>query len=144
MSTRSDDRRQNPSHLTGPRKSALYDYKSDLKDAIAPVLVDLPPTALSRDAVAQSMHAMSDKGASGKTVANRYGFLSSALNAAVKAGRIPSNPAFEPALHPVAVLGRAWPPRYLGALADQTPLVLSLTGLVASTRRPRGGFQTIP
>lgn len=74
MSTRSDDRRQNPNHLTGPRKSALYDYKSDLKDAIAPVLVDLPLTALSRDAVAQSMHAMSDKGASGKTVANRHGF----------------------------------------------------------------------
>ncbi|MGA7974476.1 MAG: hypothetical protein WCA36_16895 [Pseudolabrys sp.] len=69
MSTRSDDRRQNSNHLTGPRKSTLYDHKSDLKNAIAPVLVDLPLTALSRDAVARWMHAMSDKSASGKTVA---------------------------------------------------------------------------
>ena len=92
MSTPSDDRRQNPNHLTGPRKSTPYDYKSDLKNDIAPVRVDLPLTALSRDAVTRWRHAMSDKGVSGKTVANKHGFLSSALNAAVKAGRIPSTP----------------------------------------------------
>ena len=36
---------------------------------------------------------MTDKGASGKTIANKHGFLSSALNAAVKAGHIGANPA---------------------------------------------------
>ena len=36
---------------------------------------------------------MTDKGASGKTIANKHGFLSSALNAAVRAGRIAANPA---------------------------------------------------
>jgi hypothetical protein len=39
------------------------------------------------------MQGLSEKGASGKTVANKHGFLSSALNAAVRAGRISSNPA---------------------------------------------------
>jgi integrase len=36
---------------------------------------------------------MTDRGASGKTIANKHGFLSSALNAAVRAGHISSNPA---------------------------------------------------
>jgi integrase len=39
------------------------------------------------------MQGLAEKGASGKTIANKHGFLSSALNAAVRAGRIPSNPA---------------------------------------------------
>ena len=36
---------------------------------------------------------MTDKGSSGKTIANKHGFLASALNAAVGAGHIPTNPA---------------------------------------------------
>src|SRR3954451_16008248 len=39
------------------------------------------------------MRTMTDKGVSGKTIANKHGFLSSALNAAVRAGRILTNPA---------------------------------------------------
>jgi site-specific recombinase XerC len=39
------------------------------------------------------MQAMIAKGASGKTIANKHGFLSSALTTAVRAGRITTNPA---------------------------------------------------
>jgi hypothetical protein len=80
-------------HLTGLRKSSLYDYRSYLKNDIDEALGDLPLTSLSRDDIARWMQGLSEKGASGKTVANKHGFLSSALNAAVRAGRITSNPA---------------------------------------------------
>lgn len=80
-------------HLTGVRKSTLYDYRAYTKNDIVPVLGDLPLTVLSRDDIARWTQAMTEKGASGKTIANKHGFLSSALNAAVRAGHIPSNPA---------------------------------------------------
>jgi len=80
-------------HLTGLRKSTLYDYRSYLKNDIDEPLGDLPLVSLSRDDVALWMQGLAEKGASGKTIANKHGFLSSALNSAVRAGRIPSNPA---------------------------------------------------
>jgi integrase len=80
-------------HLTGLRKSTLWDYRSYTRNDIAPLLGDLPLAAVSRDDIAEWMQGMAEKGASGKTIANKHGFLSSALNAAVRAGRIPSNPA---------------------------------------------------
>ena len=80
-------------HLTGLTKSTLYDYRSYLKNDIDEALGDLPLTSLSRDDIARWMQELSEKVASGKTIANKHGFLSSALNAAVRAGRIPSNPA---------------------------------------------------
>jgi len=80
-------------HLTGLTKSSLYDYRSYLKNDIDQALGDLPLTSLSRDDIARWMQGLSEKGASGKTIANKHGFLSSALNAAVRAGRILSNPA---------------------------------------------------
>lgn len=80
-------------HLTGLTKSTLYDYRSYLKNDINEALGDLPLTSLSRDDIAKWMQGLSDKGSSGKTIANKHGFLSSALNAAVRVGRIPSNPA---------------------------------------------------
>ena len=80
-------------HLTGLRKSSLYDYRSYLKNDIDEALGDLPLISLSRDDIARWMQGLSEKGSSGKTIANKHGFLSSALNAAVRAGRIPSNPA---------------------------------------------------
>lgn len=81
------------SHLTGLRKSTLYDYRTYAARDIGPVLGDLPLSALSRDDIAEWMQALVDKGAAGKTVANKHGFLSSALNAAVRAGHIAGNPA---------------------------------------------------
>lgn len=80
-------------HLTGLEKLTLSYYRAYAKNDIVPVLGAIPLAALSEDDVAQWLQALSDKGASGKTVANKHGFLSSALNAAVKAGRIRSNPA---------------------------------------------------
>lgn len=80
-------------HLTGLRKSTLYDYRSYFKNDIDEPLGDLPLTTLSRDDIARWMQGLSETGASGKTIANKHGFLSSALNAAVRAGRITANPA---------------------------------------------------
>ncbi|KUI17414.1 integrase [Mycolicibacterium acapulense] len=80
-------------HLTGLAKSSLADYRSYAKNDINPVLGPIPLTALSADDIALWMQGMAAKGASGKTIANKHGFLSSALNRAVKMGRIPSNPA---------------------------------------------------
>lgn len=80
-------------HLTGLRKSTLYDYRSYLKNDIGDHLGDLPLTTLSRDDIAKWMQGLLSAGSSGKTIANKHGFLSSALNAAVRAGHIPSNPA---------------------------------------------------
>jgi integrase len=80
-------------HLTGLAKSTLADYRSYVKNDINPVLGPIPLTALSTDDIATWMQVMADAGKSGKTIANKHGFLSSALNGAVKAGRIRSNPA---------------------------------------------------
>jgi hypothetical protein len=80
-------------HLTGLRKSTIYDYRSYLKNDIGDHLGDLPLTALSHDDIAKWMQRLLSAGSSGKTIANKHGFLSSALNAAVRAGHIPSNPA---------------------------------------------------
>ena len=80
-------------HLTGVRKSTLYDYRSYLNNDIGPSLGGLPLTSLSRDDIALWMHSMGESGTSSKTISNKHGFLSSALNAAVRAGRIPANPA---------------------------------------------------
>jgi integrase len=79
-------------HLTGLKKSTLYDYRSYLRNDIGPALGDLPLKSLTRDDIALWVNAMAETGASGKTIANKHGFLSSALNAAVPK-HIPFNPA---------------------------------------------------
>jgi hypothetical protein len=81
------------SHLTGLAKSTLADYRAYSKNDITSVLGPIPLSVLSRDDIARWTQAMTDRGASGKTIANKHGFLSSALNAAVKAGHIGANPA---------------------------------------------------
>ena len=80
-------------HLTGLAKSTLADYRAYARNDINPVLGPIPLTALSSDDISKWMQAMADAGKSGKTISNKHGFLSSALNAAAKGGRIPSNPA---------------------------------------------------
>lgn len=87
------------SHLTGVTKATLYDYESYARLYINPKLGAIPLTALSRDDVARWVNEMAETPnrrkqlPSGKTLANRHGFLSAALNAAVKAEKMPSNPA---------------------------------------------------
>jgi hypothetical protein len=80
-------------HLTGLAKSTLSDYRSYAKNDIEPALGGLPLSVLSSDDISVWMQAMTASGASGKTISNKHGFLSTALNGAVRAGHIPSNPA---------------------------------------------------
>lgn len=79
-------------HLTGLKKSTLYDYRSYLKNDIGPTLGALPLQSIARDDVAAWVNAMAENGSSGKTIANKHGFLSAALSAAVPT-HIPFNPA---------------------------------------------------
>jgi integrase len=79
-------------HLTGVRKSTLYDYRAYANNDIRPALGDLSLASLSRDDIARWVQSMVAAGVSGKTISNKHGFLSSALNAAVRARRIPTNP----------------------------------------------------
>jgi integrase len=55
-------------------------------------LADIPLTALTRDDVARWIAGMETDGASGKTIANKHGFLAGALNAAVRDGKLKGNP----------------------------------------------------
>jgi integrase len=82
-------------HLTGVAKSTIYDYRSYLRKNIAPALGAIPLAALTSDDIAEWVQDMADDGASGKTIANKHGFLSAALAAAVarKPPLIASNPA---------------------------------------------------
>jgi hypothetical protein len=75
-------------HLTGLHKSTQSAYRSYLKNDICEPLGDLPLAALSREDVAKWMLGLFEMGSSGKTIANKHGFLSSALYAAVRSGRI--------------------------------------------------------
>jgi integrase len=78
---------------TGIVKSTVWDYNSYLKHDIAPTIGDIPLGLLTRDDVGEFVEVMVEKGLAGKTMTNRHGFLSAALNAAVRAELIPSNPA---------------------------------------------------
>jgi integrase len=80
-------------HRTGLAKSTLADYRSYAKHDINPTLGPIPLKALSRDDVAKWTLAMAAAGKSGKTITNKATFLSAALNGAVEAGHIQSNPA---------------------------------------------------
>lgn len=85
-------------HRTGITKAALYDYRSYLRNDINPLIGPIPLTVLSRDDVEAWMQALTEKQKrgklpAGKTLANKHGLLSAALNAAVRAGKIPSNVA---------------------------------------------------
>jgi integrase len=79
-------------HLTGLKKSTLYDYNSYLRNDIGPALGALPLQSLTRVDVARWVNSMAEKGSSGKTISNKHGFLSAGLGAAVPV-HIPFNPA---------------------------------------------------
>lgn len=52
----------------------------------------MPITAVTDTTVARWVNALEAAGASGKTIANKHGFLAGALNHAVRAGKITRNP----------------------------------------------------
>lgn len=94
MTVRSWLKRHNQA-LTGVEPGTLARYNSYLANDIGPVLGDLPLAALTKDDVARWINGMRTKTGgtpSGKTVANKHGYLAGALNAAVAAGHIKANP----------------------------------------------------
>jgi integrase len=78
---------------SGVTKSTLYDYRAYLRNDIRPTIGQIPLELLTYADVAGWVELMSKAGSSGKTIANKHGFLSAALNVAVTTGHIQSNPA---------------------------------------------------
>ncbi|BBZ27512.1 hypothetical protein MMAD_18070 [Mycolicibacterium madagascariense] len=78
-------------HLTGVEAGTAARYRAYVKNDYG-ALADIPLTALSRDDVANWIAKQHAAGASGKTIANKHGFLAGALNAAVRDGKLKSNP----------------------------------------------------
>jgi len=76
---------------SGVAKSTLYDYEMYLRNDIKPTIGAIPLELLTHSDVADWVKSMT--GAAGKTIANKHGLLSAALNAAVRAELIPANPA---------------------------------------------------
>lgn len=82
-------------HLTAVEPGTLARYRSIAANDIGPVLGAIPLTALSADDVAawiKGMRKANGAAPSGKTIANKHGYLAGALNAAVERGLIASNP----------------------------------------------------
>lgn len=80
-------------HLSGIERRTRHEYLGILNNDIKPALGAIPLGALSRDDISKWVEKMRAAGASGKTIANKHGLLSAALNAAVRAGHISANPA---------------------------------------------------
>jgi integrase len=81
-------------NLTGVEAGTRKRYRSYVRNDLGPI-ADVPLTALSRDDVARWVNGLTARDGgppSGKTIANKHGFLAGALNAAVRDGKIKSNP----------------------------------------------------
>lgn len=79
-------------HLTGVRKATVEAYRGYIRNDIGPVLGNIPLTELGEHDVALWVQALADANAAPKTIANKHGFLSGALAAAVPK-HINANPA---------------------------------------------------
>ena len=79
--------------LSGVERKTVAEYKRYLTRDIEPVLGQIPLTALTRADISKWVNKLRDDGASGKTCGNKLGFLSGVLNAAVRDGDLPANPA---------------------------------------------------
>ncbi len=78
-------------HLTGVNQATRTKYRAYVANDIAPSKIGpLPLTALSNHDVAAWLNSLAG---SAKTASNKHGFLSGALNAAVRAGFIKANPS---------------------------------------------------
>jgi integrase len=85
------------SHLTGIEAATLARYKAYVRNDIADSIGILPLAALTPDDVSRWVNAMAaadedGKTTSGKTIANKHGYLAGALNEAVKKGHLKANP----------------------------------------------------
>lgn len=78
--------------ITGVEEGTRRRYRAYLRNDIAPSIGAMPLTAVTDVTVARWVNSMQEAGASGKTIANKHGFLAGALNHAVRAGKIDKNP----------------------------------------------------
>ncbi|NMM84273.1 hypothetical protein B2J88_07855 [Rhodococcus sp. SRB_17] len=76
-------------HLTGVEEATKNRYRAYLARDIGPDLGPLPLTSVNEQAIARWVKAQTG---SAKTIANKHGFLSGALNGAVRANHITANP----------------------------------------------------
>lgn len=79
-------------HLTGVEKATQDKYHAYIRRDIGPVIGHVPITAVTEVTVAKWVQGLQQSGASGKTIANKHGFLSGAFNVAVSRGLITANP----------------------------------------------------
>lgn len=82
-------------HLTGIEPGTVKRYRAYIANDFAPTIGTTPLANLSRDDIAGWMNnSTTAKGGkpSGKTVANKHGFLAAALGVAVERGHLKSNP----------------------------------------------------
>lgn len=82
-------------HLTGVEAGTRNRYRSYAERDINPVLGDIPLRALTAAEIARWVNGLTgDDGEplSGKTIANKHGYLAGALNAAIRAGMLGTNP----------------------------------------------------
>lgn len=77
--------------LTGVEPGTRARYHRYIANDFADIAT-MPLTAITDTTVARWVNAMEDRKASGKTIANKHGFLAGALNHAVRAGKITRNP----------------------------------------------------
>jgi integrase len=92
--------RRHIDNLTGVEQYTLDVYERYLRLDISPILGDIPLKALAEEDIGMWVKAMevtkskkTGRVPAPKTIANRHGFLSGALGAAVTKGLIPANPA---------------------------------------------------
>jgi len=83
-------------HLTGIEPGTINRYRAYVRNDLG-AIATIPLTALKRTDMAQWVNTMNEADEdgnrpSGKTIANKHGFVAGALNAAVIAGLIKSNP----------------------------------------------------
>ena len=76
-------------NLTGIQPATIQRYRTYVVRDIDPVFGSMPISAVTESTIAQWVKGL---GGSGKTIANKHGFLSGAFNAAVRAGVIAANP----------------------------------------------------
>ena len=76
-------------NLTGVQPATLARYRTYVRRDIDPVFGSMPLSAVTETTIARWIKQL---GGSGKTIANKHGFLSGAFQAAVRAGVMASNP----------------------------------------------------
>ncbi|WP_284294504.1 tyrosine-type recombinase/integrase [Luteimicrobium album] len=77
--------------LTGVTSGTTGRYRAYIANDLG-ALGELPLTAVDPSAIGRWVKDLEKSKASGKTIKNKHGFVSSAMQAAVKRGLIPSNP----------------------------------------------------